>query len=135
MTHPPAPTYHRILSKMLFEPWFITTAKFSSMMQQLRARIENPSARLDIDDPDTEEIPATPRPGVQSGMGIAIIQVYGIIGKRLSWLEMMCGGCDLETITELLTQADEDADIHTIILDFDSPAACIPAARVRRPHS
>jgi ClpP class serine protease len=71
--------------------------------------------------PQPEEIPAFPRPSLQQGAGVAIIPVYGIIGKRLSFLELFCGGCDLEVICEMLTQADEDADVHTIILDFDSP--------------
>ncbi len=111
--------FAHVAAKVLFEPWFILPAKHSMLVQLLRSRIEK--GRMDMDPDDAEEIPSAPRAVMQSGMGVAIIPICGILGKRLSWLEMMCGGCDLETISEQLTEADEDADIHTIILDFDSP--------------
>lgn len=114
-------SYHRILSKMLFEPWFIIPAKHSSMLQQLRSRLQQPDEPVDV--PDDDEPAPDDRSGSDqlSGYGIAIIPIYGIIGKRLSWLELMCGGVDLERVCEAITEADEDADVHTIILDFDSP--------------
>lgn len=115
------PTYHRILSKMLFEPWFILPAKHSSMLQELRHRMQQPDEWQDPEDEDSEPSqPATLNPQL-SGYGIALIPIYGIIGKKLSWLETFCGGVDLDCITESLKEADEDSDIHTIILDFDSP--------------
>lgn len=127
-------TYHRILGKMLFEPWFITPAKYSSMMQQLRShltsdkgpvrlgpsRLQEPDEWQDAEGEDECE-PVGNQGDIQAGYGICIIPVYGIIGKKLSWLEMFCGGCDVDLISAALTEADEDADIHTIILDFDSP--------------
>jgi ClpP class serine protease len=112
--------FAHVASKLLYEPWFIRPAKHAELLQRLRARIETGSLRLE-DDYDAEDAPPADSRDVQSGYGVAIIPVYGIIGKRLSWMELMCGGCDLEVITERLTEADEDADVHTVILDFDSP--------------
>ncbi|MBA3833940.1 MAG: S49 family peptidase [Chthoniobacterales bacterium] len=124
--------FAHVAAKVLFEPWFILPSKHATIMQLLRSRMEGSGVspdmsrrsarRLDIgDDPaeDCDEGPIPPR--VQSEMGVAIIPIYGIIGKRLSFLELFCGGCDLEVVSEMLTEADEDSDIHTIILDFDSP--------------
>lgn len=123
--------YHQILGKMLFEPWFILESKHASMMQQLRVRID-PSARLHDDNPDLiddDDPPAAPeaKPTVDQ-YGIALISISGIIGKRLSWLEMMCGGYDIDTLNAELTEADEDDDVHTIIMWWDTPGGMYTGA-------
>jgi signal peptide peptidase SppA len=108
-------TYHRILSKLLLDSWFITPVAHASMLQQLRARIESPA--LQIDEPPGD---GSDEPQNEFSNGIALIRVSGIIGKRLDWIETMCGGYDLDTLNAALQEADEDADIHTVILWFDT---------------
>jgi signal peptide peptidase SppA len=51
----------------------------------------------------------------------AIIPVKGCIGKGLAELEALCGACDVETVEEMLEDAERDPSITTIILDVDSP--------------
>lgn len=113
--------YNRILSKMLFEPWCIRPTKHSAMMQILRGHIEGTKIAAQImpvpDEMDEPEDSVT----TQVGAGISIIPISGIIGKKLSMLEMFSGGCDLDYVSEALTTADEDGDIHTIILQMDTP--------------
>jgi signal peptide peptidase SppA len=116
----PARSHHRILSKMLFESWFIIPSVHAAMWQQLRARLNAKDYEIDpVVESESSGAPRPPDPEV--GNGVAIISVAGIIGKRLSMLEMMCGGCDLEYVTEQIEEAGDDADIHSIILDFNSP--------------
>lgn len=52
---------------------------------------------------------------------LALIEVCGVIGKGLSSLETMCGGFDLETLTEQLTLVKNDPTIETLIITFDTP--------------
>lgn len=129
-------SYHGILSKMLFGSWFILPGVHASMLQQLRSRIENGVTSLHVththdDNPDLEGsddiTPDSPgSPEVESG--IALIKVRGIIGKRLSLIEMLCGGYDLDVLNEQLTEADEDADIHTVIIWWDTPGGIYTGA-------
>lgn len=104
---------------MLLESWFIVPSVHAAMWQQLRARMAGGAIDPVVDPDDTSGAPRPP--ATEIGNGIALVPVCGIIGKRLSFLEMICGGCDLDYVTAALTEADEDADVHTIILDFNSP--------------
>lgn len=115
----PPKTYHRIAAKMLFESWFIVPSVHTAMWQQLRARMANGQIDPVVSEDESSGAPRPPETEV--GNGIAIIPINGILGKRLSMLEMMCGGCDLDYVTAQLIEADEDQDVHTIIMDFNSP--------------
>lgn len=53
--------------------------------------------------------------------GIAIMHVQGTMGKRLSWLESYCGGCDLSMVDQDIEELRNDDRIETIIFDIDSP--------------
>lgn len=54
--------------------------------------------------------------------GIAIVPIYGALAKNLSaWEEECGGGTDTNAIIHAFDQAEAAADIHTIILDIDSP--------------
>lgn len=127
----PRGNYHHILGRMLFESWFIEPSVHASMLQQLRPRLT--AGRLHDDNPDLEgsDDDAPPPPSVAGNAvesGVALVIVRGIIGKRLSWLEMMCGGYDLDVLNAQLTDLDEDADIHTIIVWWDTPGGIYTGA-------
>lgn len=67
----------------------------------------------------------------------ARVPITGIIGKHLSRLETMCGGCDLAFFQKGLEQAMADRMIETIVLDINSPGGTVIgvtefAAMVRR---
>jgi signal peptide peptidase SppA len=52
---------------------------------------------------------------------IAIIPVQGVLGKKLSMLDLYCGGCDYAHISEFIEMAASDPEIKSVIFDFDSP--------------
>lgn len=67
---------------------------------------------------------------------IAVIPVYGIIGKHLSSLETMCGGCDLVDVEEEIAAAIADTNVRAIVLDINSPGGVVTgvpelAAKIR----
>lgn len=53
--------------------------------------------------------------------GIAVVPVYGVIGKNMDAFDMMCGGCPVDAVGTALDQAIAAKGIKTIIMDFGSP--------------
>lgn len=67
---------------------------------------------------------------------VAIVPVFGIIGKRLSDFEMMCGGCDVDEVEANLAEAINDPKVASVILHLDSPGGVVTgvpelAAKIR----
>lgn len=65
-----------------------------------------------------------------------VIPVFGILGKHLDSMEMMCGGCSVDKTSAQLTAADKDPDCSRIVLAFHSPGGTITgipelAAKIR----
>ena len=56
---------------------------------------------------------------------VRVIRCYGIIGRNLSSLEMMCGGIDVNTIRGVAEKAESDPLIQTVIFDWDSPGGVV----------
>ena len=52
---------------------------------------------------------------------VAIIPVQGVLGRKLSMLDLWCGGCDYEHIAAFCDMAMGDDEIKTVIFDFNSP--------------
>ncbi len=63
-----------------------------------------------------------PRFYTEAAPGVAVVPIYGILGKNLSdWEESCGGGTDINAPAEALRQAMNAPDIRSIILDIDSP--------------
>lgn len=61
-------------------------------------------------------------PQIERGGGIAYRACDGVIGKHLSNFEMSCyGGVDLAILEEQMANVRDDKDVHTLILNFNSP--------------
>lgn len=108
-----------ILSKVYCEPWLILPEKHRSMQQQLEAHMLNGGdGMMEPDEVDPmEQLP----PYVRMQNGTALIQVQGIIGKRLDWLEMLSGGYDLDSLCSALGQSGEDSSVARIAIDWNTP--------------
>lgn len=72
----------------------------------------------------TEDTEA-PAPGYVVRDGVAIVPMYGICGRRLSALDMECGGVDVDTVASMLREADADERAQAIVLDIDSPGGSV----------
>lgn len=82
-----------------------------------RRRAEDPG--LDQED-DCEQEPQEPDELQTVGVD-RIIPVHGVLGKHLSELEMMCGGCDVDTVSQMIDLAMGDQNVKRLIFDFRSP--------------
>jgi signal peptide peptidase SppA len=57
--------------------------------------------------------------------GSAIIPIYGIISKRMTWFKMLCGGASTQGIRNQMKEALEDPNVKQILLDIDSPGGSV----------
>lgn len=52
---------------------------------------------------------------------LAVIRMEGVMGKRLSMLEKMCGGVDVDEVAEAVNVAANAREVDAILLDISSP--------------
>ena len=120
---------HRIASRLYAEPWLIRRDKYLSICSQFR------TASLGRGDPRLDLWSAPERPAaspadsceedilddVEISNGIALLRVEGILGKRLDWIDTMCGGCDIEVLQQQAMALTARSDVHTVIVYYNSP--------------
>ncbi|MDA8431999.1 MAG: S49 family peptidase [Nitrospiraceae bacterium] len=53
--------------------------------------------------------------------GVAVLPVYDVIGPRMNMLMWFSGGTSLELLTQDFIEARDRADVHSILMDFDTP--------------
>ena len=133
--------FAHLLASLTEEPLFLTPAKAQTIIDLVRARavgeasgtiptmhVAGNAAATDGEpgvaryffgeDEEPSEPPplyTTPYPGV------AVIQVEGVISKRLSGMAARCGGYDLDTLAAALRAALADGNIEIVVLDINSP--------------
>lgn len=52
---------------------------------------------------------------------VAILPIHGVISRFGSWLNWLRGGTATEDVARDFTATQEDPEIHSVILDFDTP--------------
>lgn len=110
--------YPHILSKVYGEPWLITEEKHNAIRAALVAHIEGRQVDAAFFEPYEEA--QEKRPQDYCYGQTMIIPIHGIIGNRLSSMEIACGGCDLKALHELLDVAASMPLVNRVILDVDS---------------
>lgn len=68
-----------------------------------------------------EGAPVNNAPTARARDGVAIIPIQGPLSKEPSIWSWIFGGCDYQTIAKDINAATESPEIHSIILDVDSP--------------
>lgn len=133
--------YPRILAAIRSAKWAVTPPTLQAIADTLGSHMRgslhakfSPSAGLIPDSPG----PASTQPTEDDDEmpGVAVIQVYGILGKHLSDMETMCGGCDVDAISADMEAALGDSSVQSILFDFDSPGGVVSgipelAAKIR----
>jgi ClpP class serine protease len=107
-----------ILSRITGTPWLIEENALNGILTLLDSRI----AGLAISPAD---VALRVSAGTTVANGVATIPVQGVIGKRLSPLEMACGGCDVDALQAAFDQANADPAISKIVLAIDSPGGTV----------
>lgn len=113
--------YPRILAALRSAKWAVTPATLHAITDALGAHMrghvaQNAPAVIALNAPTTSAI---------VGQTVAVIPVYGILGKHLSSLEAECGGCDVEAISAALDAALADQSFKSVLLDIDSPGGVV----------
>lgn len=83
-------------------------------------------SRLQGEDEDEFSVPLKSEDEPKTTAGAAIIYAHGILGKHLSGLEMMCGGCSIDQISLELDLAAEDSNADRMFINFNSPGGSYP---------
>jgi ClpP class serine protease len=106
-----------LLSRVTGTLWFITEDALRNVSALLESRI----AGIALQPAEAVER----KPLLAASPGVAVIPIHGIIGKRLSPMEMMCGGADIEAIEAAFDQANADPAVSRIKLHIDSPGGTV----------
>ena len=128
------PSLTRIGTRLLAEPWLIRSDKYASLVSQFRAATVHRSGqqiRIECEDDDDDCPPMDMKIQRQADMdcladlqimqGIAIIPVFGILGKHLDMMDLMCGGYDVGLLQRQAMALMNRADVHTVILHLNTP--------------
>jgi len=119
--------YPRILAAIRSAKWAVTPNTLQAIRDTLSAHIGGKVSRFRADEPDMPEMGKDSdsdelNPGFELiAPGVGQVELCGIIGKHLSSMETMCGGCDLAVVEENLMQALASPMVSTVILRIDSP--------------
>jgi protease-4 len=122
--------FAHLLTAFYFQPWAIRPDAHMLLGRKLHDYLQARNGKMtradllgdedeDQDNGDGDDTGARPAP--ESAMGVMLIRVHGIIGRHLGWLEMMCGGYDLDWLNADLDALEADTSIHTVIFDFNTP--------------
>jgi capsid assembly protease len=109
--------YAHLLSRVTGTPWLITESALSSIADLLESRIF--AAPLPMPAAEPSEAPSAPP--LQITKTIAVVPVHGILGKHLSMMETMCGGCDFDAVTAMVATAAANPAVSAVVLALNSP--------------
>lgn len=114
----------RIATRLYATPWHILPEAHRRLQSLFEAHQHQPISSFlttenDGDQDDMEE------KGYHVQNGVALVEVNGVIGKRLNMLEMMCGGADVDSIVRAVQAAEGDPSVASILLDVNSPGGMV----------
>lgn len=112
-------SYPRIAAKVAREVWSLEPETFRAILNALNEPKADAQALFGEGNNEGEP------PEDYRNEGVALIPVHGIIGQHLSNLEMMCGGCCLDAVNAMFTDAMEDDNVRAIMFDIRSPGGTI----------
>jgi signal peptide peptidase SppA len=137
-------SYGHIVTAVYSTPWAILPSTLAVIVNLLRFRVEGGLLSPDEIEARIEAAGPRDRQAAQSGNGVAVLPLHGIIAPRAAMLEQTsAGGTGLDRFMAVFRTALADPEVGTILLDIDSPggqvegvpeaAAEIRAARERKP--
>lgn len=111
MNHP------RIAHKIYNEPWLIKPSQHASIRRSFESHTAGLPKEFALD------IAQDTAPALVGS--VAVVNVFGVIGKHLSLLETSCGGCDLNAVADALDEAVANEAAAAVVLYFDSPGGTV----------
>jgi signal peptide peptidase SppA len=110
---------------MLHAPWAIQPEILTEMCQIYAAHRNGDTLDIKAIEAATgRPMNNEPKPySVQNG--VAVIPIEGVLSKRLSLLQQICGGQSYQTIQNDLAVALADPEVTAIVLSIDSPGGAV----------
>ena len=126
--------YPRIYQRVYADLWAIKPEAFSAIDEALQRHVlgENVSGILAVDTSKEEKRPIAQ---ANAQMGIGILEISGVIGKKLSSLETMCGGVDVDNVVAGARALAANPQVGTIIMSIDSPGGTVTDRKSTRLNS
>lgn len=114
--------YPNIIRAVYQTPWAIMpdTLRLITEVVDLRSH----GQRFTAEEIDARVAAAMERSGPRNGPRrgvVAVIPVYGTIMPRAGLMSRMSGGTSVEEITAMLRDAYANADVNSIVMEYDSP--------------
>ena len=100
-------------------PWAIMPSTLDTMKYQVDAILSG-KMQMPLDDEEDED----DMPMMIQG-NTSVINVSGVIGKKLGLIERFFGGVDVDDIAAQLELSVEDPSISTIVMAFDTPGGSV----------
>src|SRR5436190_1297010 len=108
-----------IANKLINDNWMILPSLHQSMVNQFDAYLAHgPQGPL------TEEAEQVAVPQAIFG-NTMLVSIDGIIGRRLSMIESMCGGVDLNAVMKQVKEAAANPAIENVLFDISSPGGTV----------
>lgn len=118
--------YAHIIARFAGSFWLIREEALVAIVQLLEARINAPeSEALLLRSKEQPESEIDRDVAAFAGQGIALIDVKGTLGKRLSTLEQSCGGCDYDVVVDEVESALSLPQFRAAVLRINSPGGMV----------
>ncbi len=115
-----------LLQMLYCEPWLIAPAMHKKLCEIVDAHIDG-SAHTEEFEENTVKLTETRQYKVVDN--IAVIPVFGVIGKRISELARSSGVLDIGDLDRCIQMAAENEHVEGIVLHVDSPGGTLTGVR------
>ena len=116
--------YAHIISKLFYEPAVITPARHAALCHLLDQRLAGLPAKISMDAPPAAESEADDDAITKIG-STAIIPVHGTLVAHPEDIAMSECGCDMESLGQMIDEAEYDPKIKRMVLDFRTPGGTV----------
>ena len=106
-------------------PWAVMPAKLEEMKAVYETHLRGDKIKLDSDLAAAVKAASADRQSVNSQNGVAVIPMEGVLTKRASWIQALCGMTSMDLVGQDLQEALDDPTIQSIILLIDSPGGTV----------
>lgn len=123
--------YPHIIQRLATDDWAIMSAAYEALWTALEQHMTSANV-IKMKRKDMEEAMspgrAQPKPGgnvSRTASGVAVMDIAGVIGKRLSSMESMCGGVSVDAIVQMAESLAADPTVGTIVMNWHSPGGVV----------
>ena len=117
-------SYPRIFSKVFNEPALLTASAHQAIQTTLISHIEGGNL-FDMRRDQERSVQVKDKSYKLVDGNVGLVEISGIISRRLSMVEGACGMYEQAHISEAIKQACDDPRVDKIILDIDSPGGSV----------